>query len=194
MSPRRLPRRPPGRSVPPILVGVAALSPCIRWIRRRPTSHRGPSLEVTQRNLQFDPGVLLAPVGSQVAFPNADDTGHHVYSFSPAKIFDLRIIAGGQSDAVLFDQVGSVAIGCNIHDNMVGFIHVVDTPYAAVSDASGLVQIRDVPNGRYRLRFWHQALDARGNVSEIEVTLTDERSVMDYALEMRRTRDRRGRY
>lgn len=151
-------------------------------------------LEIAQRDLRFDPGMLIAPLGSEVAFPNADNTGHHVYSFSPAKIFDLRIIAGGQSESVLFDRAGTVAIGCNIHDNMVGFIHVVDTPWAAISNAAGLVQIPDVPDGRYRLRVWHEALDARNNQNETEITLTPARVVEDIQLDLRRQRHRRGRY
>lgn len=151
-------------------------------------------LEIAQRDLRFDPGMLIAPLGSEVAFPNADDTGHHVYSFSPAKVFDLRIIAGGQSESVHFDRAGIVAIGCNIHDNMVGFIHVVDTPWAAISDAAGLVHIPGVPDGRYRLRVWHEALDARNNQNETEITLTQARVVEDIQLDLRRQRQRRGRY
>lgn len=151
-------------------------------------------LEVRQRYLQFDPGVLIAPVGSAVSFPNDDDTGHHVYSFSSAKVFDLRLIAGGQSEAVRFDQVGPVAIGCNIHDNMVGFIHVVDTPWAVMSDPSGLVIIPEVPDGRYRLQIHHPELRGRDKVYEAQIELSGERVVMDYELDLRRSRQRRSRY
>jgi len=151
-------------------------------------------LEVVQRQLQFDPGQILAPLGSAVSFPNEDATAHHVYSFSPAKVFDLRLIAGGASEAVVFDQAGVVAIGCNIHDAMVGFIHVVDTPWAAMSQSTGLVQIEAVPNGRYRMDIWHQGLNARDKIFRTEITLDEARTQRDYELDIRRVRDRGGRY
>ena len=152
------------------------------------------TLEVVQRDLQFDPGLIVAPVGSQVSFPNADTTAHHVYSFSPTKQFDLRLIPGGRSESVLFDQAGSVAIGYNIHDDMVGFIHVVDTPWADRTGATGLVQIANVPDGRYTLRIWHERLNARDKTFETEITLGPERGLMEYELDLRRARQRGGRY
>ena len=151
-------------------------------------------LRMSQRNLQFEPGTLVVPVGSSVSFPNEDNTGHHVYSFSEARQFDLRIIPGGDSEAVQFDRAGTVAVGCNIHDAMIGFIHVVDTPWAQETDSEGRVQISDVPDGRYELRIWHARLNARGQQQTFEVELTEDRAIQIYEVDLRRARRRGGRY
>ena len=80
---------------------------------------------VSQQNLQFHPFLTIVPVGADVSFPNLDPTKHHVYSFSPAKKFELKLFAKDQSRTVHFDKPGVVALGCNIHDQMSAFI-VVD--------------------------------------------------------------------
>lgn len=115
--------------------------------------------EMAQEKKQFLPGVLVVPVGSQVLFPNRDSVRHHVYSFSPAKKFELKLYTGTPANPVLFDQPGVVVLGCNIHDNMVGWILVVDTPYYARTVAvTGKAQIDNVPPGTYTLRTWHVRL------------------------------------
>lgn len=112
--------------------------------------------EMAQEKKQFVPGVLVVPVGTQVLFPNRDTVRHHVYSFSPAKKFELKLYTGTPANPVLFDQAGVVALGCNIHDNMVGWILVVDTPYyARTPAATGKALIDNVPPGTYTLRTWH---------------------------------------
>ena len=115
--------------------------------------------EMAQQQKQFLPQVRVLPVGSELRFPNHDTVRHHVYSFSPAKKFELKLYAGTPANPVLFDQPGVVVLGCNIHDQMVGWILVVDTPYYAQSlAATGKAQIDDVPAGSYRLRTWHTRL------------------------------------
>src|SRR3954453_22432548 len=71
---------------------------------------------ISQQNLQFHPFLTIVPVGADVSFPNLDPTKHHVYSFSPAKRFELKLFAKDQSRTVHFDKAGIVALGCNIHD------------------------------------------------------------------------------
>lgn len=110
-----------------------------------------------QRNSQFVPGVLAITVGSMVTFPNSDNIRHEVYSFSPAKSFDLPLYAGTPAAPVRFDRAGVVAIGCNIHDWMIGYIVVLDTPYFAKTNAQGLALIK-APAGKYRLVVWHSGL------------------------------------
>ncbi len=110
---------------------------------------------VEQRDMQFQPFVLIVPNNAEVAFPNRDQVRHHVYSFSPAKRFELKLYGKDQSRSVRFDKAGVVAIGCNIHDSMVAFIKVVDTPWAVKTDATGAAVLRGVPNGRARLEVWH---------------------------------------
>jgi len=110
-----------------------------------------------QRDLQFVPHVLPVRVGTPVEFPNTDKVRHHVYSFSPAKRFELRLYKGRPAAPVEFDQPGVVTLGCNIHDWMLGFIYVVDAPYFSRSGADGVVRLSPPP-GEYQLKVWHPRL------------------------------------
>lgn len=123
-------------------------------------------LEMAQNHKQFVPQVLIVPVGSEVRFPNHDTVRHHVYSFSPAKKFELKLYAGTPAQPVRFEQSGVVVLGCNIHDQMVGWVLVLDTPYYAQTSASGQAALSTVPAGRYRLRTWHARLPAGAPVPE----------------------------
>lgn len=114
--------------------------------------------EMAQANKQFDPRVLVVPVGSSVSFPNRDTVRHHVYSFSPAKTFELKLYTGTAASPVVFDKAGIAVLGCNIHDNMAAWVVVVDTPYFGRSGANGTITLTQVPAGNYRLRVWHPGL------------------------------------
>ncbi|MHA6492851.1 methylamine utilization protein [Pseudomonas borbori] len=116
--------------------------------------------EMDQKLKQFAPSVLVVRTGTAVTFPNSDNIRHHVYSFSPAKRFELRLYQGTPSEPVVFDNPGVVVLGCNIHDWMVGYIYVTEDPWFAVSDAQGQVQMQQLPAGRYTASLWHpQAAD-----------------------------------
>jgi plastocyanin len=120
--------------------------------------------EMAQRNIAFDPHVLIVPTGSTVSFPNKDKVRHHVYSFSRVKAFNLKLYGTDQVPTVLFDKPGVVALGCNIHDSMSGFIIVVDTPFAMQTDANGHVSISGVPAGGATVRLWHPSIRAPDNM------------------------------
>lgn len=124
-----------------------------------------------QRNVQFTPGTLVVPVGTTVTFPNFDKVRHHVYSFSKAKKFEIQLYGREQARSVLFDRPGTVALGCNIHDQMRGFIRVVDTPWAATSDSQGRVSLTGLPAGPAQIIVWHPALRARDNELRRVVTI-----------------------
>jgi plastocyanin len=115
-------------------------------------------IEMAQANKQFAPRVLVVPVGSSVDFPNRDTVRHHVYSFSPAKTFELKLYTGTPATPVVFDKTGIAVLGCNIHDNMAAWVVVVDTPYYGRTATSGAVTLANVPPGSYRLRAWHPGL------------------------------------
>ena len=116
---------------------------------------------MAQQNIQFAPYVLIVPLGSTVRFPNKDKVRHHVYSFSAPKKFELKLYGKDESRTVVFDKPGAVSLGCNIHDSMIGFIYVTDTPYAAKSGADGMAVVKDVPAGGATLMVWHPDLKAR---------------------------------
>ena len=126
-----------------------------------------------QRNLQFVPEVLVVRTGALVDFPNSDQVRHQVYSFSGAKNFQLPLYAGRTQPPVAFDKPGLVTLGCNIHDNMIGFIYVSDTPWFGRTDADGTLRIRDLPAGEYVLRVWHPLIDETGPQLEQRVTVGD---------------------
>lgn len=121
---------------------------------------------IEQRGKQFNPLVSVVQTGTDVSFPNFDSVRHHVYSFSPAKTFELKLYAGVPASPVKFDKAGTVVLGCNIHDYMVAFIQVVDTPYFAKTNKTGKAIIRDLPNGNYTLKAWHYALAKEKDILE----------------------------
>jgi plastocyanin len=124
-------------------------------------AHPAPAV-MDQQNKTFVPLVLAVPVGTAVTFPNRDNIRHHVYSFSPAKRFELPLYIGTPAAPVVFDKPGVVVLGCNIHDWMVGYIYVADTPYFAKTAADGTVRLADVPPGVYEARIWHPRM--RGEI------------------------------
>jgi plastocyanin len=119
----------------------------------KPASVAG--LKMTQASKQFAPFVLIAPVGSTVEFPNLDKFRHHVYSFSKGNRFELELFGREEKRVVTFKTAGVAALGCNIHDQMVAFIRVVDTPWAAKSDAAGVATLTAAPEGDQRIDVWH---------------------------------------
>lgn len=117
---------------------------------------------IEQRNLMFHPFVSVVPVGSTVMFPNFDATRHHVYSFSAAKRFEFKLFAKDQSRSITADRPGTIAVGCNIHDQMTAFVFVTDTAWTARTDMTGIVTFRDAPAGAVSIGVWHPYLRAAG--------------------------------
>jgi plastocyanin len=111
-------------------------------------------IKLDQKGKEFVPHVLAIKVGTPVYFPNSDDIQHHVYSFSQAKRFEIKLYKGTPSAPILFNQPGVVALGCNIHDWMLGFVFVTESPYFAISDDAGRWTL-DLPSGDYQLSLWH---------------------------------------
>ncbi len=110
-----------------------------------------------QRDREFVPYVLAVQTGTPVYFPNSDNIRHHVYSFSAAKTFELPLYQGTPTAPLMFDKPGAVALGCNIHDWMVGYIYVVDTPWFAATGDRGTASLA-LPAGEYDVRVWHPRL------------------------------------
>lgn len=141
---------------------------------------RGSNVE--QFNKEFVPHVTPVQTGTLVSFPNRDDIRHHVYSFSPAKTFELKLYAGTSAPQVLFDKPGPVILGCNIHDHMLAYIYVVDTPHFAKSVA-GSTHIDNLPAGDYEVRIWHPRL--RSTVSPQKIKLgADSATLLKFVLEL----------
>ncbi len=131
-----------------------------------------PADAVDQIDQQFVPYVKPVFVGSKVRFPNSDHVRHQVYSFSPAKKFELPLYAGTDAPPVLFDKPGVVVLGCNIHDWMVGYIYVSETPFFAKTEAAGTATLDSMPPGEYTVRVWHPSMERGEETTTRRVTLS----------------------
>lgn len=151
-------KTPSGKPVAEAVVMVAAAPGALKAPIRFPWAYR-----MAQKTMSFAPFVLVVPVGAEVAFPNFDPVLHHVYSFSPAKPFELKLYGRDETRLVRFDRVGIVAVGCNIHDDMTGYVRVVDTPFAAKTNAAGEAVISGLPAGPISFSVWHPYLKAPRN-------------------------------
>lgn len=141
--------------------------------------------QIVQKDIRFNPFVLIVPVGAQVAFPNMDPVRHHVYSFSQAKKFELKLYAREQNRAVSFEKPGVVPIGCNIHDQMAAFVKVVDTGLTGLSDGAGRVTFANIPPGSVIARIWHPYLRAPGNQIERRWSATPAPQTQTVTLSLR---------
>ena len=137
-----------------------------------------PGIEVIdQIDKEFVPYVKAVRVGALVQFPNKDNIRHHVYSFSPSKTFELPLYSGTPAAPVLFDKVGIVKIGCNIHDWMLGYVYVTDAPYFAKTAKEGRAELDQLPRGSYRVRVWHPRMEGSEDRTVKHVSLEDESTV-----------------
>ena len=145
---------PAGRPVADVVVVV---TPTGEGAARPPASERAHAV-MDQRNREFVPHVLVIEAGTWVDFPNNDTVSHQVYSFSPAKPFQLPLYKGRTHPPVLFDRAGVVTLGCNIHDNMLGYIYVADSPWFGMTNLDGRWVSGPLPVGRYDLHIWSPRL------------------------------------
>ena len=118
---------------------------------------------MAQRNEQFVPGTLVIARGSTVAFPNLDRVRHSIYSFSPIARFEIDLYGRDQTRSFTFTKVGSVKLGCNIHDDMRGYIRVTDTPFAGKTDRNGYLTLSGMGLGSAKVTVWHPQLRAPRN-------------------------------
>jgi len=132
---------------------------------------------VDQVDKEFVPHVKPIVVGSSITFPNHDEVHHQVYSFSAPKRFELPLYAGTPAKPVVFDKPGVVVLGCNIHDWMIGYVYVSESPWFAKTGKDGTALLQGLPAGRYLVRAWHPRLEGDGKATaqdlELRSALTD---------------------
>jgi plastocyanin len=146
---------------------------------------------MVQQDRQFAPFILPVQLGTTVEFPNKDPFRHQVYSFSAAKPFELKLYGGNEVNSITFDKEGVVALGCNIHDNMLAYIYVVATPYFALSAKDGAASVAQVPAGTYTVKVWHPSQKA-GQIISKEITLgANDTAQVDLQIEVKRERKQR---
>ncbi len=147
----------------------------------RPAAMPKRSAIMDQKNRMFVPHILPIQTGTSVSFPNSDDIRHQVYSFSPAKTFQLPLYKGTPGTPIVFDKPGIVTLGCNIHDRMSAYIVIVDTPHFAMTGRSGRVELPNLGAGKYVVHAWTPELS--GEPATIEVTLgATERKTITFAI------------
>lgn len=126
---------------------------------------------MTQKARQFTPHVLVVPQNAQVEFPNADSIMHHVYSFSTAKPFELKLYREQPQAPIRFEQTGVVELGCNIHDWMLGYIVVVDSPFCGITNNQGQIELTP-EQGDFKLNVWHEGFSDISQTESKAIALT----------------------
>jgi plastocyanin len=106
---------------------------------------------IDQVNKEFVPKVSIVQAGTSIFFPNSDNIRHSIYSFSPAKVFTTKLYSGREAAPILFDKTGLVVLGCNIHDSMVAWVYIVDTPWFGQSGADGVGTLKGLPVGDFKI-------------------------------------------
>jgi plastocyanin len=129
-----------------------------------------PTKQVTQKDLTFIPSLLPVRVGTTVEFPNLDDTYHNIFSYSPAKRFDLGRYRPDERPipTQVFDRPGLVILRCDIHEHMRGLILVLNTPYFVMTDTSGHFRLEGLPAGHYTLKAWIDSRTTREKPVELK--------------------------
>lgn len=144
--------------------------------RETPARSEPPTAVMDQVHNAFVPHLLVVEKGTAVTFPNSDSVSHHVYSFSDAKRFELGLYKGDVYPPVQFDVPGIVVLGCNIHDDMLGYIVVVDTPHFAVTGADGTASLDGLAAGEYELDMWTPRARPNGLPAASRITIGDSAS------------------
>jgi plastocyanin len=126
---------------------------------------------IDQISKTFVPLVSVIRTGTEVRFPNSDNIRHSIFSFSPAKVFTSKLYSGKQAAPEIFDKPGMIVLGCNIHDQMVAWVVVVDTPYFGKTGSDGTVLLKDLPPGDYLLRTWYPATTFEPRIDPVRLTV-----------------------
>ena len=129
---------------------------------------------IDQRLETFLPIVTIVPRNGSVVFTNSDPTTHQVYSFSPVKQFEITLARDTSSTPIVFPNVGVAALGCNIHDNMIAYVFVADSPWTGLTGADGRVVIDDVPPGNYQAQVWHYRYPPRRELPSARVAVASD--------------------
>tara|TARA_R110000803_G_scaffold113618_3_gene181975 strand:- start:14 stop:664 length:651 start_codon:yes stop_codon:yes gene_type:complete len=134
-------------------------------------------VEVGQFDRSFTPYISIMQLGNKVNFKNKDDITHHIYSPIGDNKFSFKIRAGESQMKSDFQQTGEVAMGCNIHDWMSGYLLIVDTPLFGKTDEKGRLDLPMPPAGKYQLIVWHPQLDAVNNRVYQPIDLSEQKQV-----------------
>ena len=113
-----------------------------------------------QKGLQFQPHILVVQAGTTVEFLNSDSVQHNVFwpsiSGDKKKSHNMGTWPQGHKKPFRFTEPGVVALLCNVHPEMGGYIIVTPGPHFAETAADGTYTIASVPDGQYTVTAWHE--------------------------------------
>lgn len=146
--------------------GKVALSPALAVVYLEGDFPAGPPpapARMIQKDQTFLPALLPVQVGTRVEFPNLDEIYHNIFSFSPAKRFDLGRYRPEDRPipAQVFDRPGVVTLRCDIHVHMRAIVLVLATPHFTVTDEAGNFRLTGLPPGSYTLKAWIDSAETR---------------------------------
>src|SRR5215471_3044145 len=162
----------------PVVNAVVTLVPDIKTSMPAASTRLPADKTIDQRNETFLPMVTIVPKGGRIVFANNDQTTHQVYSFSAAKQFEITLARGEKSQAIAFDNAGVAALGCNIHDHMVAYAFVAESPWAALTGNDGKAVVSDVPPGNYQVQVWHPKFPPGRDLPSLKATLSGDTARM----------------
>jgi plastocyanin len=153
--------------------GVLSTNPPLAIVYLEENSARSASSaikQVAQKNMEFQPALLPIQIGTRVEFPNDDDTYHNIFSYSPAKRFDLGRYRPDERPipSVLFDQAGLVTLRCDIHEHMRGLILVLNTAHFVTTNNEGQFRLTGLPAGKFTLKAWIDSKTTRERTVELK--------------------------
>jgi plastocyanin len=158
----------------PVVNAVVTLIPDSKGSMPAAASRLAAEKTIDQRNETFLPMVTIVPKGGHIVFSNNDQTTHQVYSFSAAKQFEITLTRGEKSQPIAFDNAGIAALGCNIHDHMIAYAFVAESPWTALTGAEGRVTLQDMPAGNYEAVVWHPKFPPGREPPKLKTSLTGD--------------------
>jgi len=116
-----------------------------------------PKAEIDQKNCTFQPHILPVYVDQPVIFKSSDPTNHNVrLAAITNESFNQMLPANGQMERKLVFEARPLAVTCDIHPWMKGYLMVFNHPFYAVTGEDGSFEIKGVPAGTQNLNLWQE--------------------------------------
>lgn len=119
---------------------------------------------LANEDCRFEPHITLAQAGDTLKITNPDPVAHNAnLGFLNNKSANVTVPSGQEVTVSLKkDEPAPIPVACNIHPWMLGYVVVLDHPFAGVSDTQGSVTIKGLPaNEDLTFRVFHESLKIR---------------------------------
>ncbi len=168
----------------PVANAVIVLVPESKGSLPAATTRLAAERTIDQRGETFIPLVTIVPKGGHIVFANNDQTTHQVYSFSSVKQFEITLARGEKSPPIAFDNSGVAALGCNIHDHMIAYAFVAESPWAVLTGSDGRGTVADVPPGNYEAQIWHPKLPPGRAIPSLKASLSGDTTRLSVSIRL----------